>query len=165
MVKKKQPQSSGDEDEILNITIEELRRTLSWLDEAYNRVKTKTLTFIGAGLALLTFLYASGDIFFPAEAYGQIFYSIGLALIISAVIMLFASMWPRTWLFTVDAEDLDDMNFEDKTHYLQYVKDNYLKAYKANSTTYAKNHKILHMAFFPLVIGAIILVVLKIFGA
>ena len=164
MVRIKQTQPPLDDD-ILVITIDELRRTLDWLDDAYARVKTKTLTFIGAGLALLTFLYASGDIFFPAETYGKIFYCIGLSLVVAAIIMLFASMWPRRWEFTIDTNDLEDMNFEDKSHYLQYVKSSYMKAYKANCQTYSKNHRILHMAFFPLVVGAIILVVLKIFGA
>lgn len=164
MVKPKQTEPPID-DAILLLTIEELRRALSWLDHAYDKVKTKTLTFLGGGLAVLTFLYASGDLFFPEEFYGRIFYVTGLALMISAIIMLFMSMWPRIWEFTIDSDDLEDMNFTDKSHYIQYVKSNYMKAYKSNSITYAKNHRILHRAFFPLVAGAIILVVLKIFGA
>lgn len=163
MVKKKQTEPPLS-DEILKLTIEELRRTLDWLDAAYSSVKTKTLTFIGGGLAVLTFLYASGDLFFPDEFYGRIFYVTGLGLMVSAIIMLFVSMWPRTWEFTIEGDDLDDMNFEDENHYLQYVKNNYMKAYRANSITYSKNHRILHMSFFPLVVGAIMLVVLKIFG-
>lgn len=157
------------DDEILIITIDELRRTLDWLDNAYHRVKTKTLTFIGAGLAVLTFLYAtgaeSGDVFFPDEAYGRIFYLIGLGFVISSMIMLFVSMLPRRWEFTIDRGDLRDMNFEDKLHYLQYVKDNYLLAYETNLKTYEANHRILNLSFYPLVSGAIMLIVLKIFGA
>ncbi len=151
-------------DETLGVTIEELRRTMDWLSSAYDTVKTKTLTYIGAGLALLTFLYANGDIFFPSETYGRIFYIIGFALIVSALVMLFVSMLPRSWEFSIDSDDLDDMNFVDTNHYLQYVKNNYMNAYRRNRRTYQKNHRILALSFFPLIIGAIILIVLKIFG-
>lgn len=163
MVQRKQEDSKID-DAILLLTIEELRRTLDWLSDAYDKVNTKILTFLGGGLAALTFLYASGDLFFPAEFYGQIFYVIGLVGMVSGIVMLFISLWPRVWEFTIDSEDLNDMNFNDYTHYLQYVKQNYMKAYKSNSNCYQKKHRLLHRAFIPLVIGAIILVVLKIFG-
>lgn len=163
MVKRKQVEPPIP-DEILEVTIDELRRTLDWLNAAYDTVKTKTLTFMGGGLALLTFLYANGDIFFPHETYGRIFYIIGFASVIGALIMLFFSMLPRIWEFSIDSNDLEDMNFEDKNHYLQYVKSNYMRAYKRNAKTYGKNHKVLNLSFFPLVLGAIILIVLKIFG-
>jgi|GEM_PF-1498339 len=163
MVKHKQTEPPLSDD-ILEVTIDELRRTLDWLNTAYDTVKNKTLTFMGGGLALLVFLYTGGDIFFPNEIYGQIFYAIGLALVIGALVMLFFSLLPRVWEFSIDSKDLDDMNFVDKNHYLQYVKGNYMTAYRCNLKTYQKNHRVLNLSFFPLIIGAIILVVLKIFG-
>lgn len=152
-------------DEMLKVTIDELRRTNDWLNSAYDRVKVKTFTFLGGGFALLLYLYSpNGDVFFPKEFYGQIFYVIGLALLVSAMVMLFFSLLPRMWIFSIDREDLSDMNFVDDNHYLQYVKNNQLKAYEQNSRTYAKNHRVLALSFYPLIIGAIILVVLKMFG-
>ena len=165
MVKPKQTHPPID-NAILELTIEELRRTLDWLSAASDSVKTKALTFMGGGLALLAYLYASdaGDIFYPDETYGRIFYAVGLALIIGALVMLFNSLLPRRWDFSIDSSDLEDMNFEDHNHYLQYVKDNYITAYKRNLATYNTSHRILNLSFFPLVIGGIILVVLKIFN-
>lgn len=163
MVKRKQLEPAID-DEILTHSISELKHTIDWLNSAYESIKAKTLAFLGAGLALLTYLYSSGDLFFPDEMYGRIFYCIGLALVLTSLVMLFRSLWPRRWEFTIDSNDLEDMNFTDKNHYLQYVKEIHIKAYRANLLTYTKNHKILHTAFFPLIVGAIILVVLKIFG-
>lgn len=147
------------------LTIEEIRRTLDWLEKAYASVKNKTLTFMGGGLALLTFLYSGGNLFFPHEFYGRVFYVTGLILVLGALVMLFFSMLPRRWEFTIDRKDIQDMNFQDYEHYLQYVVSNYLTAYEQNLTTYNKNHKVLNLSFYPLVFGAIILVVLKIFGA
>lgn len=163
MVKPKQTQPLITDD-VLLITIDELQRTMDWLDASYRNTKTKTLTFMGGGFALMTFLYASGDLFFPPELYGRIIYVVGLALIIAALVILFLSMLPRRWEFTTDYKDLCEMNFEDKNHYLQYVKDNYMAAYKNNMYTYDRNNKLLTSSFYPLVIGAILLVVLKIFG-
>lgn len=163
MVRHKQTQPPIP-DGILEVSIEELRRTLDWLSASYDKIKAKTLTFMGGGLALMVFLYSSGDVFFPSELYGRIFYIIGFALVVSALVMLFASMLPRKWEFSIDSDDLEDLNFVDKEHYLQYVKNNYMYAYKCNLKTYEKNHKMLTLSFYPLIIGAIILVVLKTFG-
>lgn len=164
MVKRKQVQPPLS-DEMLEVTIDELRRAYDWVSHMYDKVKSKTLTFLGGGLALLIFLYSGGNLFFPSQVYGQIFYVIGLGLVVCSLVMLFVSTLPRTWLLTVDSKDMDDMNFEDDNHYLQYVKNNYMEAYKFNKNIYEKNGKMLNLSFFPLVIGAIILVVLKIFGA
>jgi len=164
MVKRKQTQPPIP-DEVLKLSIEELRRTSDWLSAGYNNVKTKTLTYLGGSLALLTYLYSGGDLFFPDEMYGRIFYVMGLGSVLCAIVMLFLSMLPRRWEFSTDSDDLDDMNFDDVNHYLQYVKNNYMISYKRNIATYEKNHRVLSLSFFPLVIGAIILVVLKIFGA
>lgn len=152
-------------DEMLKVTIEELRRTNDWLSEAYDKVKVKTFTFLGGGLGLLVFLYSpDGDIFFPIETYGRIFYVIGFASLVSSLVMLFFSLLPRMWIFSIDRDEIVEMNFTDDNHYLQYVKSNQLKAYEANSKTYAKNHRVLALSFYPLIIGAIILIVLKTFG-
>lgn len=152
-------------DKTLTVAIEELRRTNDWISAAYDRVKVKTFTFLGGGLALLLYLYSpNGDIFFPKEVYGRIFYVIGLGLLISSVIMLFISLLPRRWYFSADLDDMKEMNFEDDNHYLQYVKNEHMVAYENNLKTYEQNHRILTLSFYPLVVGAIILVVLKIFG-
>lgn len=163
MVKRKQNEPPLD-DETLKLTIEELRRTNDWISNSYDKVKTKTFTFLGGGFGLLIFLYSSGDIFFPKEDYGRIFYVLGLALLIGSIVMLFVSLLPRIWEFSTDCDELEELNFEDHSHYLQYVKSNYIKQYRKNKHTYEKNQRIMSLAFYPLTLGAIIMVVLKIFG-
>ena len=145
--------------------ISEIKCANEWLHDGYQRVKTKTLTFIAASLATLTFLYADGEIFVPAQTYGKIFYFAGLGLMIGAMIMLFASLLPRHWEFSLESKDLKQFEDSTKIKYLEHVKERYLTAYKMNFNTYEENHKTLNRAFFPLIIGAILLVVLKIFGA
>lgn len=67
-----------EEEKILEIAIEEQRRVFDHLNAGYEQAKVKLLTFIGAGLALMTYLFSSGNLFVPEELYGKIFYFTGL---------------------------------------------------------------------------------------
>jgi hypothetical protein len=163
--------SLPDEKAILQLTIEELRRTYDWLDSAYVRLKTKTLTFLGAGLAVLTFLYNGGNTFIPHETYGIIFYFGGLILLLSALALLLIALLPRHWEFSVEIPDIEAISFpskkdflENEQAYLEYIKNRYVTAYKMNISTYEANQKLLNLSFYPLVLGAIILTVLRMFG-
>lgn len=161
-----------EDEDILELTIEELRGTSEWVNDAYQRIKAKTVLFLGGGLALLTFLYADGDTFIPPDTAGKIFYFCGLSLLVGALVALFASLWHRRWEFSITGDDIEKIGKEpretflvSRKAYLDYVMRQHLKAYKKNLITYESNHKLLNVAFYPLVIGAIILVVLNIFGA
>lgn len=151
-------------EEIIELAIVELRRTFDWVDAAYQRVKLKTITYLGGGLATLAFLYANGDTFIPKEAYGKIFYFIGLGLVLGALVLLFISMLPRYWEFSIDHQVIEKLEFKSKKEYLSNMKEAYLSAYKHNLQVYEKNHKFLSYGFYPLIFGVIILVVLKLFG-
>ena len=153
------------DEKTLETMIEELRRMNDWVDHAYQRVKTKTLTFLGGGLAVLTFLYSNGETFIPTETYGRIFYFCGLGAVLGAIIMLFAALLPRMWEFSIESKDIDTVEKYSGVEYLKYVKDRLFLTYRTNIETYDKNQRLLNRSFYPLVFGAIILVVLKIFGA
>ena len=159
-------QSTDDRDRayILELMISEIRRADDWVNDGYKRVKTKTLTFLGGSFALLTFLYADGVTFIPKEVYGKIFYFAGLGLILGGMIALFVSLHPRRWEFSLESKDLPRLIKGSKLEYLEHVKDRYLFAYKANLKTHDKNAILLNRSFYPLILGATILVVLKIFG-
>lgn len=153
-----------DKIEILEITIEEMRRVHDWLDQAYVRMKSRIITYLGGGLVALTFLYSGGDTFIPPQVYGKIFYFVGLGLVLGALIVLFIALLPRHWEFSIEDTDLEELSFVTKRDYVEYVKNRYMTSYKMNLNTYESNHKLLNRGFFPLIIGAIILTVLKIFG-
>jgi hypothetical protein len=57
----------------LSIALEEQRRVYDWISDNYEQVRVKILTILGGGLAALTFLYASGQLFIPPQVYGRIF--------------------------------------------------------------------------------------------
>src|SRR4051812_24138100 len=78
---------------VLRIAIEEQRRVYDELNEATASIKIKILTLTGAGLALLTFLYANpsnlkNPLFIPPQIYGKIFYIVGLILTLGSLGML-----------------------------------------------------------------------------
>jgi len=164
--------SLEDRKQILRLSIEEMRRTYDWLDGAFVRMKTKTLTFIGGGLATLTFLYADGDVFIPNQVNGKIFYFAALGLLLAAIaILLTIALKPYHWEFSIENKDMESVRFPttkdflaSEEDYLLYVKERYYEAYSMNMRAYEYSIKWLSRAFLPLLIGAIMLTVLKIFG-
>lgn len=165
--------SPEDRKAILRLTIEELRHTYDWVDGAFSRMRTKTLTFVGGGLATLTFLYAGGETFIPTQTYGKIFYFVGLGLLLGAIATLLNVLLRKmSKEFSIEEKDIEAIEFpstkdflENEEAYLKYVKDRYYFAYKMNVKVYEYCCKWQGRAFLPLLIGAIILAVLKIFGA
>lgn len=129
-------------------------------------VNIKTLTLAGAGLAVLTYLYGSGDFFIPDEVYGKIFYAIGATLLVGAVSVLLYAVKPSgKWeLPTETKQSLQGLSETDKRKYLEYVKDRYIYCYTENGRYYHSKQRLMNLSFYPLVFGAIILVVIKIFG-
>jgi len=163
---------SADRKAILRATIDELRHTFNWIDSAHTRMKTKALAFIGGGLATLTFLYADADIFLPPQTYGKIFYFVGLGLLLTSLVMLLSvSLKPAHWEFSIEDKDIEAVKFPsnkdflaNEEEYLLYLKERYYMAYKMNLSMYEYACKWLNRAFIPLLSGAIVLAVLKIFG-
>ena len=156
---------------ILKVTIEEMRRTMDWLDTAYARHKTRTLAYLSGGLATLTFLYANGDTFIPDNTQGKIFYFAGLGLLLTAIAILLAvQLRPNHWEFSIENRDIEAVKFPttkdflaSEENYLQYVKERYYVAYKMNLAVYEYCCKWQNRSFIPLLTGAIILAVLKVF--
>lgn len=150
--------------EVLEVAIEELRHTNQWLSEAFQRVKNKSLTLIGGALATLTFLYSSGDIFFPGEVYGRIFYFIGLGALLIGLGLLCLTLLPQRWEFSTENKELAKLEQKNIVKYLEYVKDRHLDSYRSNMRTYEHTQVLVMRGFHALILGAIILVILKIFA-
>jgi hypothetical protein len=153
--------------EVLEIAVEEQRRVYDWLAGSYQQLRVKIITFLGGGLAVLTYLYTDigpGRLFIPQEGYGKIFYFSGLALIVVSLAGLLIALKPTHWEFPIELKDLENIKEKDRREYLDYVNKRYLLCYNLNIVPYELKHKIFNGCFYPLVFGTIILVVLKIFG-
>lgn len=161
------PQETSEErktkESILEIAVEEQRRVYDKMFDNYQQVKSRTLVFLAAGFALMTFLYASGDIFFPKQTYGQIFYLAALGLVIFGFCALFIALQAARWEYPTEKSRLQTLDFPSKVEYLEYIKDRYILCYTLNVTVCEKKHMLLRISFYPLIIGATILVLLKIF--
>lgn len=151
--------------EVLRIALEEQRREYDELTAMKNAVAVKTLTLTGAGLALLTYLYGGGNLFFPQELYGRVFYIVGALLTVGSVsVLLFATKPTGKWELPPQDVDLEELTEDDEREYLEYMKRRYLTCWNLNSKYYNMKQRLMNMSFYPLVFGAIILVVIKIFG-
>lgn len=167
--------SNADDTKILEFSIEEQRRFHDELTSSYRSLQLKIISFIGAALALLAFLYSGATdtsaptaerLFIPAELYGVIFYFIGLGSLLFALAKLIHGARPNgVWTVPLDLEQLEklELNERSETQYLTYYKDEYVKATRANLKQHAKKHEAIRDSFYPLLIGAIVLIVLRYF--
>jgi hypothetical protein len=163
--------------EILKSTLAEQQRFHDELTNSFDDTKNRIVVYIGAILAILTFL-CSGAIdtskgvrerlFIPEELYGIIFYFFGLTCILYALFVLVRAMKMDTqWEVYTDTSDRRIIGSIDnrltKREYLQEMVNGYEDASEKN----LKSHKIKYLAvqnaFLPMIAGAIILVVLRFF--
>jgi hypothetical protein len=150
---------------VLRIAIDEQRLVAQKLHEDYYQMKTRILTYLGGGLAVLTFLYSRADgTFIPDETYGKIFYFAGLGMMVMAISLLLYALTPAEWEVPTENVKLELLEGDNDLEYLAYVKLRYVACYKTNIRAYTTKQKLLNTSFFPLIFGAIILVVLNIFG-
>jgi len=83
---------------------------------------------------------------------------------IGAISLLMTNLTGADWEVSTENKKLARLSEEDEAEYLEYVKERYIECYNTNVNTYTRKQNILNKAFFPLVFGAIILVVLNLFG-
>lgn len=149
---------------VLQATIAEQRRVYDELVDMKRQVNIKTLTLTGAGLALLTYLYSGGNLFIPDEIYGRILYVIGAILTFGAIGTLMYAVKPKgNWEMPTETEEkLKHLSDQDEREYLEYVKNRYIYCYEHNTKYYHSMQRLMSLAFYPLVFGAIILVTIKV---
>lgn len=154
----------------LELAIEEQRRDYDQVDTMYESARSKNYSMIAVVLGLLAYLYtANGDgtlqerLFIPNEHYGIIFYAISVALIIYGMGKLVKALKSRPWSTAYD-NDQDEDKMKNYEKYLEYVRKRYLKCSETNSKSYREKQELLDDALWPLLIGAIMLVLLKVIG-
>ena len=162
---------------LLQLALEEQRRFHDELTTSFDGQRNKIVYFIATALAILTFLYSgatdsaksiSERLFIPDELYGIIFYFFGLFSLLYALVELIKGARPDTqWEVPSDAIEqhaLGDVNDQiSKKAFLQSLVNEYEVSSTKNLTVHGKKSEAIKSAFFPLLIGAIILVVLRFF--
>lgn len=157
----------------LKIYIAEQERFHDELTAANAGLKVRLTTYIGAILALLAFLYVSAldssktpqaRLFIPHELYGQIFYITGLFFILYALGRLIHGMRPNGfWSVGYDSTDLKKVESLSEEEYLMKLKNDNDNARRSNVDDYNRRQSSLKDAFYPMLIGAIMMIVLRYF--
>lgn len=155
----------------LELAIEEQRRDYDFLQNLQSDVKIKTITFLGASLGLLGYLYTTAErgsiqqrLFIPNQIYGMIFYAFGLVMLLAAVTLLMIALYKNHSWQTAYDNNQEDSYLDNYQSYLEYMSKRYLKISINNSKTYEQRRQLLNLSFMPMVLGSIILLLLKTFG-
>jgi hypothetical protein len=149
---------------VLELALDELRIIYARLDASNDTQKIRILTFLGAGLALLSYLYGGGDLFIPHENYGKVFYFIGLGLVISSISMFLHNIRPSWWSVPLETKIPKILRNKTKIELLETIVEEYIESMGVNIVRYEKKVIYMHSAFFQLLCGGILLLVIKNIG-
>ena len=161
-----------DEIECLALTVYEIKSMYGIIEKSYNNLINKFIFFSSGQLAFLAYLYGSGDteakkierLFIPIELSSQIVYVIGIVLAVLSLVYLFQGFLPVPWILPPNSNDLKKFAFDSKGQFLFYLKDEYFKAYKHNSSVYESKYLTYKKGLVCFVIGNIILFIIRFFG-
>lgn len=164
--------STSSKRDILLTALEEQRRTYDWLNSGFRNAGTRALTYVAGGLATMTYLYTSDSssmdltsrLFIPEATYGKIFYFIGVALVAFGLYSMVRAIMPKKYELPTEQKQLTKLQFRSEEKFLEYMIARYASCFESNVQSYAERSKHIDQGFFPLVFGAIILVVIKIIG-
>jgi hypothetical protein len=162
---------------ILTVALEEQRRFHSELTANFDIQKSRIVYYIGATLATLTFLYSGAldstksmrqKLFIPEELYGILFYFFGIGCVIYALFVLARGMRQdgRWEVFTEATERkvIGDVSSSlTEREYLQEMVNGYEEYIGKNLKFHETKVRSTKSAFFPMLMGAIILIVLRLF--
>ncbi len=162
------PQDKTDDQEdnsdTLELALEELRIIYGRLDESLATIKVRVLTFLGAALALLSYLYGSETLFIPAQNYGRVFYFLGLGLVVSAIGFLLRALKAMAWSVPIESK-LTKIRLHKKKHeLLELLVEEYIECMIINLGRYETKVADLNSGFFQLLCGSILLLVIKSIG-
>lgn len=138
-----------------------------------NRIKTKNYTYIAAIFTFFAFIYSSAlndskpvqdRLFIPDELYGIIFYAAGLFFLMYALGKLIHGARPYgVWYVGYESEDAEAVETMSEDDYMVKLKNDNETAHERNIAQYNKHYIAVKDSFYPMVIGAIVLVVLRYF--
>jgi len=117
---------------VLELSLEELRIIYARLDASMHTTRLRILTFLGAGLALLSYLYSGGDLFIPPERYGRVFYFLGLGLLTAGLCFLLQAIRPNQWSVPLEANLIKLNRLKTKLGFLEEVVEQYVESMVMN---------------------------------
>lgn len=153
-----------NKEETLEISLEELRIIYSRLDNSMHTTRLRSLTFLGAALALLSYLYGGAELFIPQEPYGRVFYFLGLGLVIAAVSFLLHAVRPNPWAVPIETKLTKLGRYRTKVELLEEIVEQYIESMVANIGKYEKKCQLYSSGFGLLLCGGILLLVIKNIG-
>jgi len=152
------------EDQLVKIhekSIEELRREDDWLNKNFSEAKNKVLTFLGGGLAILSFIFANDGFNCPEEMYGKILYIGGLIICLIAISLLIIAVQPVSWQIPTEIKTHIRIKEKNYLSFLKNIKETYIETIKTNSPQYEKKQKFLRIAALLLIVGSMLLLIIK----
>jgi hypothetical protein len=152
-----------EEEKVEQVAVEELRRRYDELCSNFDQIRLRVLAFITGELALASFLFSKG-MALPSIIYGFIFFATGVICIMASFTILLTLLRTVSWRSPISRQyirDIDYKEFPDKTSFLLYVKEAYIRVLDGNSPTISRANKRFDISLVLLVVGVIILMVIK----
>lgn len=156
----------------LELLLAEQRIDYEVLSKLYEGVKVKNLTFLGAILGILIFLYSNVDkslplmerLFIPAEPYGLAIYVLAILALFFSLGALLWALRARRWQTCYEELHIDFIKEHDYVTYLEKLTQTYESMSVNNLDSYEKKQSLLDISLLPMIAGAIILLLLKTLG-
>lgn len=157
-------EKDDDRLQVLELSLDELRIIYSRLDRAVSHLRTRIVTYLGAGLALLSWLYRD-DLFIPDERYGKVFYFLGLGLMVSGLGALLHALKPNSWSVPIESKLSKISRSNSKLILIELLVEEYVESMHSNISRYERRVPYYYTGFMQLLCGGILLLVIKSIGA
>jgi len=163
------PKDDKEKAAILETALQEARSKYQNLNTDYGNLGTKIFTLIATELVITTFLLtfrlnSNRPIFSLEHLAVIIFFAVGLASILCALGVLFWATTSNRWASPGELKELKQLRFLTHIDFLEELKNDYLEAYQYCRGRYDKRRVAFDSSVIMFVMGAIILMVIKIGG-
>lgn len=152
---------SDDEKAKYHLLLHEHRERLRGINVACKELRNRMLLFLTADLAVLAYCFTNAEEYLPAELYGVIFFALGVASLIASVCVITAFLCiVKPWSPT-EIPDIQHLDYEKEI--LQATIQSYQSSCENAQRKLARQHLIANLALLLFLIGAIIVIIIKIF--
>lgn len=147
---------------ILNVNIDEMRRTFDHISNIYDQLRIKALAFVAGEIAIVTFLFAT-SVPFPHLLYGQILFISSVIALLLASGLLFWTITTIPWKIPCDFVDHKQTleRYKDELSMTRYVHDEYVRVLEYCVPVVSKKAKRFNLTIYLLSAGVIIVLLIK----
>jgi len=156
--------SESDETEFLTVVIPHLQHLYDSMSQSLDNVRTRSLTFLGGEIAIISFLFTTGSFSNAQGILNIAFLCLGVVLLLTAFFLLLWILQPSSWGYppdTKDTRDLTDRFCGSKLKYLRYMKSEYEEFIRCGVKAINLRSALFAWAIRALSAGILILLVLK----